>query len=216
MPGRPPGPLCGTTAERIDSGTNCRHASPRPAPLGTTTREAAPADRKVTFASLWEAYPSDKPYTDKNGKVPEGYENQCAIKVSVALIDSGVPLAGFAGHTVKVRGKPVAARAQELAEWLKNQSPKLIREKMRNVTGSDWESKAKGKKGLIYFEDYWIREGQKTPTGDHIDLWNGSRLTASGLEGAAVAIMRFGLGISSGPGFSDLAKSKKILLWEIE
>jgi hypothetical protein len=58
-------------------------------------------------------------------------------------------------------------------------------------------------------------DGEKAPTGDHIDLWNGSRLTASGLQGAIVSALRFGLGIGSGPGFSDLAKATKIVFWEV-
>lgn len=44
----------------------------------------------VTFAKLWEGYPSDPPYTDpKTGKPPPGYSNQCAIKVSVAIHKAG-------------------------------------------------------------------------------------------------------------------------------
>jgi hypothetical protein len=70
-------------------------------------------------------------------------------------------------------------------------------------------------RAVIYFADYWRRPGEKNPSGDHIDLWNGSRLTASGLEGALVTIARFSLGIDSGFGFSDLGKSKTILFWEV-
>ena len=54
------------------------------------------------------------------------------------------------------------------------------------------------------------------PTGDHIDLWNGARLTASGIEGLAVTALRFGLGISSGPGFSDLGKADRIEFWGVK
>lgn len=27
-----------------------------------------------------------------------------------------------------------------------------------------------GKTGIIFFKDYWRRENEKTPSGDHIDL----------------------------------------------
>jgi hypothetical protein len=58
------------------------------------------------------------------------------------------------------------------------------------------------------------------PTGDHIDLWNGSRLTASGLIGTLTTTARY-LGQRSflpatDWGYSDLGKSKTILFWEIK
>lgn len=169
------------------------------------------------FAALWSAYPSEKPYVDpKTGKVPEGYENQCAIKVSVALLGAGVRLDSFKGATVSVKGAKLAIRAQELATWLKAQRIQGVDTPPQTVTGADWQTKIKGRSGIVYFADYWTRGNEKVPTGDHIDLWNGSRLTASGFEGAAVTFLRFGLGIASLPGFSDLGKAKAIWFWEVK
>ena len=86
----------------------------------------------------------------------------------------------------------------------------------KDITGENWQDTIKDKKGIVFFHNYWLRPGQtKNPTGDHIDLWNGSRLTASGFEGAVVTILRFDLGINSGPGFSDLRKATTILFWEV-
>ena len=48
------------------------------------------------------------------------------------------------------------------------------------------------------------------PTGDHIDLWNGSRLT----DWKTWIRIQFGLVIPEV--WSDLEKSKKILFWEIK
>lgn len=85
-----------------------------------------------------------------------------------------------------------------------------------NITGENCEEKIKGKTGIVFFANYWARPGEiKNPTGDHIDLWNGTRLTASGLQGVAVTFLRFGLGINSGPGFSDLRNATNILFWEV-
>jgi hypothetical protein len=64
-------------------------------------------------------YPSSKPYVDKSGDPPKGFENQCAIKVSVALHAAGVDMKSFRGAAVTVDGKRLAIRAEELAAWLK-------------------------------------------------------------------------------------------------
>ncbi|MGN7876261.1 T6SS effector amidase Tae4 family protein [Roseateles sp. 22389] len=92
--------------------------------------------------------------------------------------------------------------------WLKSQRIERIAPSPETITGENWEKRIKGRTGIVYFADYWTRGNEKVSTGDHIDLWNGSRLTASGLEGAAVTFLRFGLGIESGPGFSSLSKAK--------
>lgn len=181
------------------------------------TRPLTKPRQPVRFAPLWAAYPSSKPYLDpKTGDVPKGYENQCAIKVSVALAGVGEALSGYPGATVTVKGKRAAVRAAELAAWLRKTKIPGVSTPPETITGSDWQSRVKNRTGILFFADYWLRQGETAPTGDHIDLWNGSRLTASGLEGALVTIARFGLGIDSGPGFSDLGKAKTILFWEIK
>ena len=89
-----------------------------------------------------------------------------------------------------------------------------------NITGKEWESKVKGRSGIIYFENYWHRKGEtKTATGDHIDLWNGSKLTPN----AANNVRRLGLNSIQwlpwpldGFNFSDLGNSTKILFWEVK
>jgi hypothetical protein len=171
----------------------------------------------VRFSVLWAGYPGSKPYVDpKTGDVPKGFENQCAIKVSVALASAGVRLTSFRGASVTVHGDKMALRAEELANWLKKEKIPGIPSAPASIAGADWQSKIKGRTGIVFFADYWLRPGEKSPSGDHIDLWNGSRLTASGLEGTLVTIARFGLGMASGPGFSDLGKSKVILFWDIK
>jgi hypothetical protein len=216
MGGRRPGPTCGTTSEAIDAGTNCRYKSHSPGVVGVgAASEAAQAPLK--FRDLWSAYPSAKPYLDpKTGDAPKGYENQCAIKVSVALRGGGVDMSSFRGAHVLLERKKAAIRAKELAEWLKAQRTSGLPSAPQSIVGADWQDKIKGKTGIVYFADYWLRPGEKAPSGDHIDLWNGSRLTASGLEGALVTMARFGLGINAGPGFSDLGQSRTILFWEIK
>lgn len=215
MGARTPGSTCVTSAERIDAGTSCRSRSPLPGPTGL---DAGPAPRpKLSFASLWAGYPSSKPYLDaKTGEPPKGFENQCAMKVSVALHAAGIDLASFRGAHVFLGGKRAAIRAEELSSWLKSQRIAGMVSPPVDITGENWQDSIKGKTGIVFFANYWARAGEaRSPTGDHIDLWNGSRLTASGLEGAMVTVLRFGLGVNSGPGFSDLGKATTILFWEV-
>jgi hypothetical protein len=176
----------------------------------------------VTFAKLWESYPSDHhPYTDpKTGKPPPGFKNQCAIKVSVAIHGAGIEMKSFRGDAKQVHGLPVAYVASQLAEWLKLQPFCGLPMKPENVTGKDWQDKIKDRTGIIYFANYWMREGEtKKPTGDHIDLWNKSTLTTN----PANLVRRFGIrSIHWLPGpfaeynFSDLGNSTEILFWEVK
>jgi hypothetical protein len=214
MGARKPGPLCVTSAERRDSGTACLH---RTDPPGPTRSKAEPKPPELTFDKLWQGYPSSKPYVDKSGDPPKGFENQCAIKVSVALHAAGVDMKSFRGASVSVDGKRLAIRAEELAAWLKTQHLIGLPLKPEDVTGEEWQDKIKGRKGIVFFANYWARDGEKRLTGDHVDLWNKSTLTPS-IE----STLRFSLGMSRfpnllGPGnwFSNLGKSETILFWEI-
>jgi hypothetical protein len=116
-------------------------------------------------------------------------------------------------------GKATAVRADELAEWLQLQ-PFAGLPKAENITGGDWESKVKGRTGIIAFSNYWTRDGEVNASGGHIDLWNGSRLTISSSEGLLSVIGR-GIGIRSTHipgttyGYSDLSKATQILFWRI-
>lgn len=105
-------------------------------------------------------------------------------------------------------------RAEEVANWLLL-SPFAGCQKPMDITGKDWRATAKNKKGIIFFKDNWVRDNEKNPTGDHIDLWNGETLTAASLQGRINNFLRFTIGLGSA-WYSDLSESRKILLWEIK
>jgi len=216
MGAKKPGPTCSTNEAAIDAGTLTRHRHEGPVPTGCGKQAPGPK-AKIEFVKLWNAYPDKKPYLDaKTGEPPSGYENQCAIKVSVALHGAGVDMTSFKGRQVLLAGHKAAVGASQLAEWLEKQRIQGIPAHPQNITGPTWQDTIKGRTGIVYFANYWLRSGEtRNPTGDHIDLWNGWRLTASGLAGAVVTVLRFGLGVDTGPGFSDLGKATKILFWEI-
>ena len=191
----------------------------------------------VKFADLWNNYVTGDPYRDsKTGDVPKGYGNQCAIRVSAALHKVGVEMKSFTQANVAVKpneqfgrilldGKNTAVKADQLGSWLSKQPFCGLPQKPENITGKDWESKVKGRTGIVMFDAYWTREGDAAgnATGGHIDLWNGSRLTISGVADGFATIGRY-LGISSFRqgarlaeqlSYSDLRNSKTILFWAI-
>lgn len=75
----------------------------------------------VPFSRIWDSYPSDPPCVDKSGKPPLGWDNQCAVRLGVALASSGVSFASFpAGGRCPVgpASGPMIGSAQKLADWL--------------------------------------------------------------------------------------------------
>lgn len=178
----------------------------------------------VTFAKLWTAYPGGHPYVDPSGRTPNGYENQCAINLSAAIHGAGVEMRSFRGATVTLStGRKAATSASQLAAWLKQQPFCGLPIAPGDVTGEDWQDRIKGRTGIVYFEDYWARNaGEKStnrPTGDHIDLWNGSRLTAVGWAffsawGRRLGVHSFLPGTERG--YSDVRRARSILFWEVD
>lgn len=183
--------------------------------------------KALTFQELWGNYPSGNPYDDPI------YTDQCAIRLSVTFHRIGIEMKSFSEMTVKplagqpsigrivLYGKATATRADELGEWLKLR-PFVGLKKPENITGADWESKAKNRTGIIMFRNYWARNvAERNPSGGHIDLWNGRRMTISSGRGLLSVIGR-GLGISSAHipgttvGYSDLSKATEILFWPID
>lgn len=182
---------------------------------GSVCKIAVPT---VRFSDLWKQYPTKPPYIDKTtGAPPPGYENQCAIKVSWAIHDAGIQMKSFKGASVNVDGKKLAIRAEELATWLKKQPFCGLPASPTIVTGPDWTKKIKGRTGIVFFANYWMRDGERQASGDHIDLWNASKLTASGLMGSMQSFLRFTANIGAISGlYSDLGKSTEILFWELK
>ena len=184
----------------------------------------------ITFQQLWDNYVTGSPYDDQTG----AYSNQCAIRLSATFHKVGVDMKSFSQKVVPpakgkasigrilLDGKATATRADELASWLTKVPFCGLPAKPENITGKDWESKVKGRTGIIAFSGYWTRGNESTAdaSGGHIDLWNGKRLTISGPIDSIATIGRY-LGMRSlfagtDYGWSDLAGSKQILFWEIK
>lgn len=123
------------------------------------------------FQTLWRNHPTikgDTPILDKTS-----YPNQCAINLSAALVRSGVSMDDFRGAKSWQKEKPkYAIRAQELADWLSLKSRFPGRSRIK-INPKSFNSEIARQSGIIFFQNYWGPGRQ----GDHIDLWNGSRLT---------------------------------------
>lgn len=126
--------------------------------------------------TLWKSpqHPGEAALLDR--KV---YENQCAINLGAALIRSGVDMRGYTGRLSWEKNKQrCPIRAQELADWLPSGAARISAE-VEKFGGKEAFDKVQSKRGMsgrtgtAFFQNYWGTGAQ----GDHIDLWNGSRLT---------------------------------------
>ncbi len=133
----------------------------------------------VAFKKLWERHPANlgviNPCTT-NGNI--NFENQCAIRMGVCLAKSEILTSSFRGakcYPGHKHNQSHILRAEELANWMKKQ-PKYFgnAEIKKNATSSDYSNKT----GIIFLKNFWGAGNQ----GDHIDLWNGSKMTRGAPE----------------------------------
>ena len=109
--------------------------------------------------------------------------------------------------------------AEELAKGLKS-FPIAGIGKLQEIEPSEFAEKLRGKKGIIFFKDYWQRtingkkESFRNRSGDHIDLWNGSKIT-SPHSWARIYLRIGGFGLHSSGFYSDLEDSKSIWFWQV-
>lgn len=176
----------------------------------------------LTFSELWANYPS-KTVKHIDPKTKEDvFPDHCAIHLSDALYKSGVRLKSFSQKN-KCWNCPTpddttkkgihAIRAQNLADYLRKKPFAGCPEPLV-LTGTGYEESVSGKTGIIFFQDYWLRSGESSPTGDHIDLWNKNELASLGTF--LTWTRRTFPGFSSDYlDMSDLKNSKQVLFWEI-
>lgn len=186
----------------------------------------------ITFKELWDNYYGDKtpPYT-VNGKIPDEFENQCAIRMSVTFHRTGIKMTSFSEKLIKpekneatigrllLKGLPTSTRANEFSQWLQTR-PVCGIGPAEDITGKDWQKKIKGRTGIVYFGDFWQRDGleelRDIASGGHIDLWNNFRLTSNW---TTVPRFFFGINRMNMPGgyiYTDYANAKRILFFEVK
>lgn len=110
-------------------------------------------------------------------------------------------------------GPKYPIRAQEFADWLATAAGQMPFKATR-YKGKEIKDKAKGedvfdtlsnKTGIIFLQNYWGPGRQ----GDHIDLWNGSRMTARS------SWFRVATGISLEGQWTDYLQAESVWFWAI-
>lgn len=167
----------------------------------------------IKFEKIWEAYPTiqgDKAPCKTDGK--KNFEDQCAIRLGAALAKNGVKTTSLVAKSrhcwqhQSSEGHVLAA--EELANGLARVPIGGI-EKMIAIGPDTFQKEISGKRGIIFFKDFWERNGEsfRNRSGDHIDLWNGSRLTDWRTWFLISATLNTG---------GAYSKSKEIWFWRIQ
>lgn len=168
----------------------------------------------ITFDMIWRNYPSDfTPCRNSRTNQPV-FENQCAIRVGLALQRAGVNFGSFRGDRCPSapHNTGMVISAQALANWLLTR-PFSGCPRAEHYTGSTVFDEISDLQGIIFFSDYWQRPGEvgtSRRTGDHIDLWNGERLTSLS------SFVRVHLHFSIDGYLSDFRRSPRVLFWRLQ
>ncbi len=184
--------------------------------LGITTKEG-----QTQFEILTDNFP-----TSKGCKVYHSYKKEldvfkgvhCAINLSEALLGSGYELPCVKGSmcwgecSTRKHRKHIVNASVLGAFFLKK-----YRDKVVELKGANYYKYVKGKKGIIYFENYWTKKEDRKgyPSGDHIDLWDGKKLLAYGGFGTWVRNHSNYTIEHGGAGPSPLQKAEKVYFIEL-
>lgn len=132
---------------------------------------------KPSFRTLWANYPRGTPadvlrsigwdeFIDK-----PGYENTCAIRMSICLAASGSPVKssqGMAALSGDIKGKPIELRQDKLSEYLLSLWPRPLK-----MHAGSAEDTINGRDGIISFWKIGTYNVGGV-LGGHIDLIDGS------------------------------------------
>ncbi|WP_165251146.1 type VI secretion system amidase effector protein Tae4 [Paludisphaera soli] len=145
----------------------------------------------LMFRTLWSVHPSnygdDAPCRDKKGN--SAFENQCAIRMGVALADAGMDLSSFRGARCW-HGHRHVLRVEELIKWLKTRTADVGTARSFKP-GADARAAVAGVTGIVACRNFWGRGNQ----GDHIDVWDGAQMA------------------HGDPGYMD--RSEEVVFWTI-
>ncbi|MEM1371092.1 MAG: T6SS effector amidase Tae4 family protein [Pseudomonadota bacterium] len=156
----------------------------------------------VEFKNLWRGHPinesiqapcvADKEFKNLEGRIVQrGYPvfaNQCAIRMGIALRRAGVTSQQM-GRVTHCYHHPREAmhyiNASQLAVAIDRAKLPGLKpvEKIRGPAVLDYYPTLFGRTGILFIKDYWHRstDAQGSPTGDHIDVWNGYRSSSKWL-----------------------------------
>jgi hypothetical protein len=172
----------------------------------------------VRFNTLWQNHPlRPHTYTDSCDIQVGGHAENCMVRFSIALKQSGIDLSGLKGNKTCqwfVRDKDPShdhhfVNPYDFETWrgvtnayvFQARSP-VQPEPMPGLAAFAF---VKGRTGIVLFKHYWATD-KKHPDlmdGGHIDLWTGSE-------------MGNGLGGFEGRADSYFLRANRIVFWPIE
>ena len=167
------------------------------------------------FKTLWDKFP-DQDELEKIcfNKQPRSdtqpFDNYCSIVMSECFARSGIQVDRCPGAKCwSHAGSKHVIRAEDLANWLAASPPAGFGRK-EVIAPASFQADLAGRTGVIFFKDYWTRGNEPfaNRSGDHIDLWNKSRISGASMLYRALIEM---LGL-----VSDLNKSKAVWFWEVK
>lgn len=129
------------------------------------------------FPKIRKAYPKD--YKEKICSGP--WIDQCAIRMSKALMEAGVTItnvvnytnptgATYCSHKHVLGAKNLAKHIDTLRFWSKREVYKR--------GGENARSKVWNRTGILYFEAYENGAGNRNNSNCHIEIWNGTGLVS--------------------------------------
>ena len=160
----------------------------------------------VMFATLWNNYPDEEFPCMHDGNPT--YPHQCSIRMGTCFARSGVQLPRVPHCRVHPRSSGHLLGVPAVIQGLRRHRPCGFGREERLDPGR-FEEQIADRSGVIAFENYWVREGERRRSGDHIDLWNGTRLTSW------TSVFRIHLGINIDGLWSDFHRSERISFWPV-
>ena len=140
----------------------------------------------IKFAKLWSSHPLNwsppeaHPCRSPDGTWHSSLDNQCAIKLSIALAGAGINMSVCRERKCWLKGhKNHVLVAQKLANWLAQPSrlskpTKFIKKGIEQAVFQDnVVNSIKGMNGVVFCQDFWGTNNQ----GDHIDVWKSSTMS---------------------------------------
>jgi hypothetical protein len=133
------------------------------------------------FADLWSKHPANdeppllSPCTNSQGS--PSFANECAVRMSVCLVRSGIDLVSYRGVFCWYgHGHQHAIRAEELGAWLDSAAATFLdyaEKRKRTARVPITAESYVNRQGIALFKNFWGPGNQ----GDHIDLWDGAEMT---------------------------------------
>jgi hypothetical protein len=140
----------------------------------------------IQFNTVWKNHPANEATPNINPCNKNGtpnHDNQCVIRLGLALVRSGVSLNSFNGAFCwSGHGRQHPLRVEEFKKWLNSSSATFVGSAVKYKKDARGNQKSStdfaGKRGIVAFLDFWGANN----TGDHIDLWNGTKVAHGSLD----------------------------------